>query len=229
MAGRAVLVALVAGGALLSAGAAAAGAPTDQLRRSIELVLRVLQDPALKADARTTERRATIRAIANEIFDFTAISQRSLGRHWQGRSPAEREEFVRLFTDILEKSYITRIEGYSGEKIAYVGEQLDGDLATVKTRIVTRQGGEIPVDYRMFLNGARWRAYDVNIEGVSLIGNYRGQFNAIVQRASFQELLVKLRAKHGEPAPERPRVERPAVGPAAAVPPPAGLPPRQSP
>ena len=222
------LAALAALLMLLVARDVAAGPPTYQLRRSIELVLRVLQDPALKADARTTERRATIRAIANEIFDFTAISQRSLGRHWQGRSPAEREEFVRLFTDILEKSYITRIEGYSGEKIAYVGEQLDGDLATVKTRIVTRQGGEIPVDYRMFLNGARWRAYDVNIEGVSLIGNYRGQFNAIVQRASFQELLVKLRAKQEEPAPERPRVERPAV-PAAAVSPPAGMLPRQSP
>lgn len=223
------LAALAALLILLVARDVAAGPPTDQLRRSIELVLRVLQDPALKADARTGERRATIRTIANEIFDFTAISQRSLGRHWQGRSPAEREEFVRLFTDILERSYITRIEGYSGEKIAYVGEQLDGDLATVKTRIVTRQGGEIPVDYRMFLNGARWRAYDVNIEGVSLIGNYRGQFNAIVQKASFQELLVKLRAKREEPAPEPPRVERPAVVPAAAVSPPAGLPTRQSP
>jgi phospholipid transport system substrate-binding protein len=204
---------------------AGAGPPTDQLRLNIDQVLKVLQDPVLKAEAKTAERRGAIRGIANEIFDFNEISQRSLGRHWQARTPAEREEFVRLFTDILERSYVTKIEGFSGEKIAYVGEQLDGDTATVKTKIVTKQGTEIPLDYRMLANAGHWRAYDVNIEGISLVGNYRGQFNAVVQKASFQELLVKLRAKRQEPPDER-RAAR-ALAPGELSPP--DIRPRQSP
>src|SRR5215475_4120555 len=130
----------------LAAGDAVAGPPTDQVRGSIDRVLQILSDPELKKEARTTERRSAIRAVANEIFDFTEISQRSLARHWAARSPEERQEFVRLFGDLLEHSYITKIETYSGEKIQYTGEVPDGDQAVVKTRIVTKQGVEIPVD-----------------------------------------------------------------------------------
>ena len=197
------LVALAAVLALLVARDAVAGAPTDQLRRSIELVLRILSDSELKKEEKTAQRRTMIRTVANEIFDFTEISQRSLGRHWQGRTPAERDEFVRLFGDLLEHSYITRIEGYSGEKIQYAGEVADGDQAVVKTRIVTKQGTEIPVDYRMFIKGERWRAYDVNIEGVSLVANYRTQFNAIVQRTGYPDLVAKLKAKQEVRLPPR--------------------------
>src|SRR3989304_4780203 len=110
MAARCALVALVGAGALLVADAAAAGPPTDQLRRSIELVLRVVQDPALKAEAKGAERRARVRTVANEIFDFAEISRRSLGPHWRGRPPAEQQEFVRLFSDPLEHAYIAPIE-----------------------------------------------------------------------------------------------------------------------
>src|SRR6266542_4104166 len=187
------LVALAAALALLTASAAAAGPPTDQLQGSIDLVLKTITDPELKKEANTARRRATIRSIANEIFDFAEISQRSLGRHWQARTPAEREEFVRLFGDLLEHSYITKIESYSGEKIQY-----DGDVAVARTRIVTKQGTEIPVDYRMLLKDNRWRAYDVNIEGVSLVANYRTQFNAIIQRTGYPDLVAKLRAKQAE-------------------------------
>lgn len=190
-----VLVALAAVLALLAARDAAAGPPTDQLHRSIDLVLKILSDSELKTEAKTAQRRAMIRTVANEIFDFREISQRSLGRHWRARTPAEREEFVRLFGDLLEHSYITKIEGYSGEKIQYVGELADGDVATVKTRIVSKQGTEIPVDYRMFRNGERWRAYDVAIEGVSLVANYRTQFNSIIGRTGYPDLVAKLKAK----------------------------------
>jgi len=199
MARRAVLVALVAGGALLSAGAAAAGAPTDQLRRSIELVLKVVQDPVLKTEAKAVERRRAIRAVANEIFDFAEISRRSLGPHWRGRTPPEQQEFVRLFSDLLEHAYIAKIESYSGESILYAGEHLDGDVATVRTKLVTKQGTEIPLDYRMFKQGERWRAYDVLIEGVSLVANYRVQFNSVIRRTSYQDLVARLRAKASEP------------------------------
>ncbi len=210
---RLVQVALVAVLALPFARDATAGPPTDQLRRSIEVVLRILSDPELKKEEKTAQRRAMIRAVANEIFDFTEISQRSLARHWQARTPGERQEFVRLFGDLLEHSYITKIEGYSGEKIQYAGELPDGDQATVKTRIVTKQGTEIPVDYRMFRNGERWRAYDVAIEGVSLVANYRSQFNAIIQRSGYPDLVAKLKAKQDERAGpwEAGRREEPVV------------------
>jgi len=212
------LIALAAVLALLVARDAVAGAPTDQLRGSIDLVLKIVTDPELKKEARTAERRRRIRAVVNQIFDFTEISQRSLGRHWQARPPAEREQFVALFGDLLENAYITKIESYSGEKIQYPGDVIDGDLAIVKTRIVTKQQTEIPIDYRMFLNGGRWAVYDVSIEGISLIGNYRTQFNAVIQRSGYPDLVAKLKAKQDERpgAREAGRTE-PVVPTAAAV------------
>ncbi len=220
------LVALAVVLALLVARDAAAGPPTDQLRRSIDVVLKILSDPELKKEAKTAERRSMIRSIANEIFDFAEISQRSLGRHWQTRTPAEREEFVRIFGDLLEHSYITKIESYSGEKIQYTGDVIEGDQAVVRTRIVTKQGTEIPVDYRMVLKGERWRAYDVNIEGVSLVANYRTQFNAIIQRTGYPDLVAKLRAKQGErPGPREAGRREEAIVPTAVPATPA----RQSP
>ena len=175
-----------------------AGPPTDQIRTRVERIVKVLEDPDFQKEARTTERRATIRRIADEIFDFPEISQRSLGRHWQGRTPAERAEFVVLFGGLLSDVYISRIESYSGERILYVGEALDGDYVTVRTRIVTKQGIEIPVDYRMFQRDDRWRVFDASIEGVSLVANYRAQFNTVVQRSSYQDLVTRLKAKQGE-------------------------------
>ena len=202
----------------LTAGDAVAGPPTDHVRGSIDRVLQILSDPELKKDAKTADRRAAIRAVANEIFDFTEISQRSLARHWTPRTPAERQEFIRLFGDLLEYSYVTKIETYSGEKIQYTGEAADGDQAVVKTRIVTKQGLEIPVDYRMFVKDNRWRAYDVNIEGVSLVANYRTQFNTVIQRAGYPDLVAKLKAKQDErPGPREPGRPVP-VSTAPAVP-----------
>ena len=184
---------------LTSGGAAWAGPPTDQLRGRVERVLSILEDPALKAEARTAERRAAIRAVANEIFDFRELSQRALARHWQGRSAAEREEFTQLFADLLERSYVGKIESYSGgERIQFTSETVEGGQATVRTRIVTKGGTEVPVDYRMHQVGERWLAYDVSIEGVSLVANYRAQFNKIIQTSSFKGLLDKLKAKKGE-------------------------------
>jgi phospholipid transport system substrate-binding protein len=177
-------------------GTAVAGAPTDQLRARVDRVLAVLEDPALKQEARAADRRAAIRAIANELFDFRELSQRTLARHWQGRTQAERDEFVELFADLLERSYIGKIETYSGgERVQYLGESPDGDLVTVRTRIVTKAGTEIPIDYRMHRAGDRWLVYDVVIEGVSLVANYRTQFNRIIQQTSFKDLLAKLAAK----------------------------------
>jgi len=192
--GAMVLAGALAGG--LSAGPAAAGVPTDQLKGAVERVLKTLDDPALKGNQ--NDRRAAVRKIANEIFDFSEIAKRSLARHWQPLSEAQRTEFVSLFADLLERSYISKIETYGGEKIQYTAERADGDLATVSTRIVTKNGTEVPVDYRLLKRGDRWLVYDVSIEGVSLVSNYRTQFNKIIQTTSYNELVSKLRNKQDE-------------------------------
>jgi phospholipid transport system substrate-binding protein len=178
---------------------AAAGVPTDQLRSSVERVLKTLDDPALRGEGKVGERRVAVRKIANEIFDFGEIAKRSMARHWQPLSEAQRNEFVGLFADLLERSYISKIETYGGEKIQYTAERADGEYATVSTKIVTKNGTEVPVDYRLIKrSGDRWLVYDVSIEGVSLVSNYRTQFNKIIQTSSYNELVSKLRNKQDE-------------------------------
>jgi phospholipid transport system substrate-binding protein len=184
--------------AILSAREAAAGPPTDQLKGAIDRVIKIVEDPSLKGDDRVAERRTAVRKIANEIFDFNEIARRALARHWQSLTDKQRVEFVSLFSDLLERSYISKIELYGGEKIQYGGERVDGDTATVATRIVAKNGTEVPIDYRLLKKGDRWMVYDVNIEGVSLVSNYRTQFNKIIQTGSFEDLMQKLRTKQGE-------------------------------
>jgi len=193
---QALLLALV-----LSAGTAspaAAGVPSDQLRSQIDRVLKTLDDPELKKEGKGRDRRAAVRKIANDIFDFGETARRSLGRHWQPRTATERDEFVQLFADLLERSYISKVELYGGEKIQYLGDTIEGEQARVQTKLVTKGGTDIPIEYRMHRKGDRWLVYDVIIEGVSLIANYRTQFNKIIQTASYQELVKKMKAKQDE-------------------------------
>jgi phospholipid transport system substrate-binding protein len=194
-----LVVGLVAAAVFQSAATASAGPPTEQLRGAIDRVLKTVEDPAMKAENKTTERRQAVRKIANDIFDWAETAKRALGRHWQARTESEREEFVRLFGDLLERAYISKIELYGGEKISYTGESIDGDFAVVKTKIVTpKQGTEIPVDYRLLRRSERWLVYDVVIEGISLVSNYRTQFNKIIQSSSYQELVKKMKTKQEE-------------------------------
>jgi phospholipid transport system substrate-binding protein len=183
---------------LILAGPAAAGPPTDQLRTQINRVIKTLEDPALQKEGKVLERRKAVRKIAEEIFDFGETAKRSLARHWQGRTPAEQQEFVGLFTDLLERSYMSKVELFDGERITYTGETIDGELALVRTRIITKQGTEIPVDYRLHKKNEKWLVYDVIIEGVSLVANYRSQFNKIIQTSSYQELVKKMKTKQEE-------------------------------
>ena len=180
--GAAVGIALIA-----SIGLAAppvwAGAPTEQLKASVDRMIGILQDPALKPPAKAEDRRAAIRGAASQVFDFEETAKRAMGRHWQELSNQDRAEFVPLFTDLLERSYISKIEQYSGEKINYVGESVDpaGDIATVKTSFTTKKGQDVPIEYHLHRRGDRWVIYDVFIEGVSLVSNYRTQFDKIIQ------------------------------------------------
>jgi phospholipid transport system substrate-binding protein len=183
---------------LVLVGPARAGAPTDQLKQRVDEVVRVLDDPGMKAQP--AQRRTAVRKISEEIFDYPDTAKRALGQHWNGRTPDEQREFVQLFADLLDRAYFSKIDRYQGEKVRYGAESVNGNEAIVKTMIVTRAGSEVPVDYRMHMANGRWLVYDVNIEGVSLVSNYRTQFNKIVQTESYQTLIQKLRAKDAEPA-----------------------------
>ena len=157
------------------------------------VVPREMSAPALKA--RPAERRAAVRRIAEQIFDFEETARRALARHWRTRTPEERREFVALFADLLERAYIGRIESYAGERVTYAGDTVEGNVATVRTRLTTREGTEVPVDYRMRRADGRWLVYDVVIEGVSLVANYRSQFNRIIETSSYEELVSRMRAQ----------------------------------
>jgi phospholipid transport system substrate-binding protein len=172
-----------------------AGPPADQVRSQIDRVVHVLADPDLRAINRERERRAAVRKIAEEIFDVGEMTRRTLGQHWQERTAAERAEIIGLFSDLLERVYFAKMAAYNGERITVLKDSIDDDQATVRTRIITPQGSEIPVDYRMLRRGDRWMAYDVSIEGVSLVANYRVQFNKVIQSSSYRALVDKLRTR----------------------------------
>ena len=182
---RPVILGLVGSLALLPT-PAAAGAPTDTLRAAAEKVIQILDDPVLKPEAR---------APAIDILDFTEISRRALGRHWRSLSDAEREEFVRLFRALLDRTYLPQIRLYQGERIQFVGESVDGDFSAVQARVATRRGQEAAVIFRLHRPSERWLIYDVSVEGISLVGNYRAQFDQIIQRASYQALVTRIKQK----------------------------------
>jgi phospholipid transport system substrate-binding protein len=195
-----LLVTVVVGAVVVIARLAAAGEPTDALKTGVDRVLQLLEQPG--------DHRAEMRKVANELFDFEEMSRRALGPPWNARTPAERREFTTLFADLLERTYIGRVESGRGGKVVYTGESVTGDEATIRTRIVTAQRTEVPVDYRLHRRDGRWQVYDVNIEGISLINNYRSQFNSVIQSSSYAALVERLRSKEtdaGPPAPRRPR------------------------
>jgi len=190
---RAAALALVLlSAALCVPSAARGGEPTDQIRGAIDRGVEIVKRPDLKGDAKMRERRALLRKELFPYFNFEEMSRRALGIHWRNRTPQERQEFVKLFQELLENSYAGKIEGYNGEKIVYGTEALDPPYAEVRTKIVSRQGDEYSVNYRLLKGGDRWRVYDVVIEGVSLVNNYRSQFADLLDRDSFGEMMKKL-------------------------------------
>jgi phospholipid transport system substrate-binding protein len=183
---------------LMVAGAmAATSSPRDVVEAAVTRVVAVLQDDFQGAHLdrpRREMRRAQIRRVASDLFDFDEMARRTLTRHWNARTADEQAEFVRLFTDLLEGSYIGRIEQFSGERILYLSERVDVHYATVRSRIVTRRS-EIAVDYRLQLRDGRWRAYDVLLDGVSFVATFRAEFERIIQQSSYAGLVDKLRKR----------------------------------
>jgi len=168
-----------------------AGPPTDQLRAYTDQVLKILEDPSLSLP----DRRTAVRKVASEAFDVSETAKRALGQHWQQRTPAEREEFIHLFANLLEQTYISRISEFGGERITYLAEQIDGDRATVRARIVTSKGTEVPVESRLLKSQDRWLIYDVLIANMSLISNYRTQFDRVIRTSSYPDLVQRLKTR----------------------------------
>ncbi|MGH7386566.1 MAG: MlaC/ttg2D family ABC transporter substrate-binding protein [Candidatus Rokuibacteriota bacterium] len=200
---------------LLAAGGGAPPevSPTQVVQTATEQVLQIVQDAELAAPVGRDRRRVEVRRIADRLFDFPEMSRRALARHWRERTPQEQGEFVAVFKQLLGRAYIGRLESYAGEQIVYLGEHVDGEFATVRSKIVTGRGAEIPVDYRLHQVGARWVVYDVAVSGVSFVANYRGQFDKIIRTSSYQVLMRDLKSKYAEtPA----RTAGPTTIPAAA-------------
>ena len=172
-----------------------AGPASDQLKQSVEKIQTILADPALKGDAKTASRRQKLKEIVSERFDFNEMAKRSLGAQWQKRTAAEQQEFVRLFTDLLEGTYLSKLEEYSGEKIQFVNERQEKDFAEVNTKLINKKGEEFALDYRLMNANGDWKVSDVVIENISLVNNYRSQFNRVLSRSSFDELVQNMKQK----------------------------------
>jgi phospholipid transport system substrate-binding protein len=171
---------------------------TDEVKRVVDEVVRIVADPELKKPQKEPQRRQALKNTISSIFDYSEMAQRSLATHWKVRTPAERKEFVSLFETLLQNSYAGKIESYHNEKIVYLKESIDGQYAEVRSKVIAPKGDEYALDYRLIQKGGKWMVYDVVIEGVSLVSNYRGQFNRIVNGQGYPELLKKLRTKSEE-------------------------------
>jgi phospholipid transport system substrate-binding protein len=174
----------------LASMAIAAGNATESVRTSVDAIIGILKDAGLDKPA----KRDKIRVVIAERFDFRAMSQRTLATNWKKASKEEQQQFTELFAELIQDTYISRVEAYTNEEVKYPGEKVTDDRAVVDTLIVT-SSKEIPVTYRLYLKGDRWLVYDVNIEGVSLISNYRNSYQEIVKREGFTGLLAKMEEK----------------------------------
>ena len=180
---------------LLQSAAAHAGLATDQIKATVDKALVVLRDPKLKPAAKTKERREQLKQILFVRFDFTEMAKRSLGANWRRRTAQEQEEFVRLFTDVLERAYSDIIESYSDEKIVYINERIDAEFAEINSKILTGKGQDYTINYKAHLVGNEWKVYDVVAENISLVNNYRSQFTRVISKDSYEELVRRLKDK----------------------------------
>jgi phospholipid transport system substrate-binding protein len=189
VASAAVLILLVGGQAL-------AAQPLDTLKDPLNQVIAVLNDPQYKPDSTRQAQKDKIWSIMVPVFDFKEVSKRTLARNWKRFTSAQRTEFSDLFADFLADTYIRQIQGeYQNEKIVFVGEEFLSDTKALAKTMVLREAVEIPVDYSMKkINGA-WKVYDIKVEGVSLVKNYRTQFREMLLNGTPEQLIERLKEK----------------------------------
>ena len=168
--------------------------PRDAVESAIVRVLTLMRDGEVDGTP-VPDRWAEIRRIARETFDFNEMSRRALARHWRARTPEEQAEFVALFTDLLARSCVAQIEASVSEKITFVSESVSGRFATVRSKVVTRRGTVIDLDFLLHVRDGRWRAYDVQIGGASVVSSYRSQFDRVIRTESYRALRERLQTK----------------------------------
>ena len=188
-----VIGAAIIGGLAAQAGAAAKSA-TDSVRGTIDEVVRILKDPEMKKPDRTEERRRILEKVIGDRFSWDEMAKRTLGTQWAKLDETQRREFTDLFRTLLTTTYIGRIESYSGEKVVYLNERLQDGFAEVRTKVAAGKA-EYPMDYRLMDKSGDWHVYDIVLDGVSLVNNYRGQFSKILRTSSYEDLVGKLRSK----------------------------------
>lgn len=169
---------------------------TSEVKKTVDEVVRIVSDKEMKKNDQ--KRRQMLKQSISVIFDYNEMAKRSMGKHWNQRSAAEKKQFAELFASLLENSYASKIESYNNEKIIYLKESIDSDYAEVKSKVVTTKRDEFTLDYRMINQNGKWMVYDVVIEGVSLVSNYRTQFNKIITTNGYPELVKKLQSKTDE-------------------------------
>jgi phospholipid transport system substrate-binding protein len=192
---RAIQVLMVV---LLYAGwvrSAYAGEPLGVVKTAAEKSMRILGDTRLQSNDKRQERIDRLKEVLNPIFDFEEMAKRALGTHWRRRTPGEQEEFVKLFRDFLERIYSDKVNLYDGQKVIFGRETVENDFAQVDSTVINVKGEEIRVVYRLHRADGNWKVYDVLVENVSIINNYRSQFERILSKSSFDELKKLLREK----------------------------------
>lgn len=177
-----------------------AGPPTDQIKATVDNAVGLLRE-SRNTTAAAKDLREQLRQILFTRFDFSEMARRALGAHWRRRTATEQQEFVQLFTELLERQYAGIIESYTDEKIVYVGERADGTFAEVNSKIFTAKGQELSINYKAQLVGQEWKVYDVIAEEISLVNNFRSQFNRVISSSSYEELVRRLREKQADVIP----------------------------
>jgi phospholipid transport system substrate-binding protein len=174
---------------------AQAGEPLQVVKTVGDGIIAILKDPKYKSPAKNKDRVERLKEIINPVFDFEEMARRTLGTHWRRRTPAEQQEFVKLFRAFLEKTYSEKVDLYQGERAVFGRETIDGDYAEVESKVVNAKGEETPVLYRLKRTDNRWNVYDAVIENISIVNNYRSQFDRVITKSSFDGLIKMLREK----------------------------------
>lgn len=196
-----LIIAGVISGVLASASAGAATkSATDSVRGTIDEVVRILKDPEMKKPDRVDERRRILEKVIGDRFSWDEMAKRTLGTQWAKLDENQRQEFTDLFRTLLTTTYIGRIESYSGEKVVYLNERLQDGFAEVRTKVAAGKA-EYPMDYRLMDKSGDWHVYDIVLDGVSLVNNYRGQFSKILRTSSYEDLVGKLKNKSDKITP----------------------------
>jgi ABC-type transport system involved in resistance to organic solvents, auxiliary component len=182
---------------LLSPSLLWADKPMDEIRGVVTNTLQIFKEPGMKSNDQRKEFAGQLEKIVDPIFDFRAMAKRSLGLHWRDLKPNERQEFVPLFRDFLRTVYLSKLGVYKGEKVLFTGETVGANYSEVDTKVVSKNGDEVPVVYMLKRMGGDWKVYDVVVDNVSIDNNYRSQFDRVISSSSYQELVKRIKQRVG--------------------------------